>query len=331
LRHEAICDRTDYLRRTAGEPSEALTFYEYAEREARTSNVAVNRAIALRHLAVVHSHLGNLDEAAARLNEALEIVKASRRRFVTATCLAELGCIHGLRGQISQALEAFNLAAQLKGSASDDFALASTWEIKHAAFLIRIGARLDARKILEATFRASSRRRWKHDSASCQLLFAQLDFFDNRPRHALSHLVSAEAVLRQGHILLELALALLMKARVQLITNAASEAFRCADEALTIAAPRQLQLMHGEALIVRGKIRLHMATRSPSAAQGELYAALDDAESGLDICSRCDYKWAETEAHTVLRDIWKALGNQDKEKNHGAIAAAMLSNLKPKS
>jgi len=76
-------------------------------------------------------------------------------------------------------------------------------------------------------------------------------------------------------------------------------------------------------------IKKRLATKGTSTKQGDLYAALDDAESGLDICSRCDYKWAESDAHIVLRDIWKTLGNREKEEHHGSVATALLSSLRP--
>jgi hypothetical protein len=139
----------------------------------------------------------------------------------------------------------------------------------------------------------------------------------------------AEDVLRQGHILLDLPKALLVKARLHQLTNSCTDGLHCATEALTIAAPRQLQLLQADSLVTRSTLRLKLALSGGNL--NNLYKALDDGESALTMARSSGNKWTELTANSVLRDIWSSLGDRQKSSNYEGAAAALRILLEPSS
>ena len=85
-----------------------------------------------------------------------------------------------------------------------------------------------------------------------------------------------------------------------------------AAEALALAAPRGMRLVHADALVLRGRARL-LKAEIDSAAR-----ALDDAEEALRLARDCGYAWAERDALFLEAETRAALSARHDSDNASA-------------
>lgn len=132
-------------------------------------------------------------------------------------------------------------------------------------------------------------------------------------------------------MLTELASVLLFQADLHRRCEDWDKALRCVGEALRLAMPRGLALIHAGALILRGRIRLdhYNATPDIDPEQAEAMAlqVVDDARDGLVLAQQCGYAWAERDAQALLADAHDALGNTDEARRHRREAKLLTNAL----
>ena len=117
--------------------------------------------------------------------------------------------------------------------------------------------------------------------------------------------------------------------QVALARRDTANGIRRSAEALALAQPRGMRLIHADALVLRGQARLLEVTlaRGERAGAGEsndsLLRALDDAEDGLRIARDCGYAWAERDAlflqadtHTALSSAYRAADDEIAATRH---------------
>ncbi len=130
----------------------------------------------------------------------------------------------------------------------------------------------------------------------------------------------AEPVLRRGQLLFDLARLHVTAGELALARqDAAPGALDRAAEALTLAAPRGMRLVHADALVLRGRARL-LEAEIDSAAR-----ALDDAEEALRLARDCGYAWAERDALFLEAETRAALSAQHPDNASAATREREIS------
>jgi hypothetical protein len=127
----------------------------------------------------------------------------------------------------------------------------------------------------------------------------------------------AEPILHRGQILFHLARLHVTVGEVALARQDAATALHRAAEALDLAAPRGMRLVHADALVLRGRARL-LEGKPDSAAR-----ALDDAEDALRLARECTYAWAERDALFLQADAAVALANAYQAADQSAKARTL--------
>lgn len=150
---------------------------------------------------------------------------------------------------------------------------------------------------------------------------------DGRLNEAEEELSQAEPVFHQGQLLFELARLHVTVGSLALARRNAATALRRAEEALALASPRGMRLVHADALVVRGRARLLEFSPSGRGTHASmidsLARALDDADDALRLARESSYVWAERDAlalqadtHAVLAETNDAAGNTSAVARH---------------
>ncbi len=139
-------------------------------------------------------------------------------------------------------------------------------------------------------------------------------------------------------MLFELARVHVTAGEVALARRDAPAALGRAAEALALAQPRGMRLVHADALVLRGRARLLDASEPGDGTAGDgtatdsLSRAMDDAEDALRLARECGYAWAERDAvllqadtHAALASAHRDAGNEVTAKRHRAEAGRTRS------
>ena len=185
--------------------------------------------------------------------------------------------------------------------------------IRWAELLLRSGHPALAALRTQANLRICERNRWNDDIALCHWMLGWCALAEARLDDAQAELRKAEPVLHRGQILFDLARLHVTAGQVALARQDPADALHRAGEALALAAPRGMRLVHADALVVRGRARL-LEAETDSAAR-----AADDAEEALRLARDCGYAWAERDALFLQADAHAALAaSQDAANPHAA-------------
>ena len=95
----------------------------------------------------------------------------------------------------------------------------------------------------------------------------------------------------------------------------AEAALQRAAEALTLAAPHGVRLVHADALTLRGRAMLL------EGQPGSALRALDDAEEALHLARECGYAWAERDALSLVAELRAALAAGHRGAGNASAAA----------
>lgn len=294
-----------------GHYEHALRYYREAKSMHGEQQDAHNLSIDLRNEAELLVFLGSLSEAQRMASEALRLA-------------TEEGDEEGIRYRHCYRGWAAALAGQLRPAALD-FALANALEkkmfgvelcslrgIQWAELLLRSGHPALAARRTKANLRICERYQWNEDIADCHSLLGRCALAEGRPDDAESGLRHAEPILRRGQLLFELARLQITAGDLALARQDAPGAFSRAAEALSLAAPRGMKLVHADALVLRGRARL-LEAEIHSAAR-----ALDDAEEALRLARDCGYAWAERDALFLEAETRAALSARHDPDNPSA-------------
>ncbi|MCA1851789.1 MAG: hypothetical protein LC647_05200 [Beggiatoa sp.] len=152
-----------------------------------------------------------------------------------------------------------------------------------AELLLRSGHPARATRRTKANLRICEGNEWNEDIALCHLMLGWCALAEGRLDDAGLGLRQAEPILRRGQLLFDLARLHVTAGELALTRQAAQDALYRAAEALALAAPRGMKLVHADALVLRGRARL-LEAEIDSAAR-----ALDDAEEALRLARDCGY------------------------------------------
>ncbi len=279
---------------------------------ARELRNAKNLGIALRHETRLLVHLGRLAEAGDRIAEAL-LLAASEPwddESQLRNTYADRGWVRGLSGQVRAAAEDFATANVFEQKNHyDGRELFSLRGIQWTELLFRTGHTTIAARRTTANLRICELYGRKDYSARCRWVLGACALAEGRLAEAETELQQAEAIFHSGQLLFDLARVHVTAGSVTLAQRDPAAAHRRVIEALALAQPRSMRLVHADALVLRGRARLLEAT-SLNEGSGEanlLARALDDADDALRLARECGYVWAECDALRLQADVHSSL------------------------
>lgn len=304
-----------------GDLREAAAAYRVANDIDRQREDWKNVSIGLQNSCTVQIDLGDLCGAMDSAGQALDLattvrddrqvrISAARRGYATALLARGEALRHGL----ADFARANALQVATKPDGDELYSLRGT---QWADIMLRGGrpdvvgrtvARLKANRVI------CNRNGWDDDIAICNRLLAEAARLQERPVEAASPLAAAEAVFRRG-MLVELARLHVTAGRIDLALGGVDDARARAEEALSIAAPREMRLIQADALVLRGQVSL---------AQGDRDRAADDGEAALRLALDCSYGWGERDAQRLLA---QALPPGPKQRHAKGEADALDAEL----
>ncbi len=159
-----------------------------------------------------------------------------------------------------------------------------------AELLLRSGHPILASDRILADLRICESHGWNADQARGHFILGWSALVEGKLEDAEAELCQAEAIMQRGHLLYWLARLHVIAGELALAHKDAETVLHRAAEALTLAAPRGMMLVHADALVLRG--RAWMLRDQPE----DVARALDDAEEALRLARECGYAWAERDA-----------------------------------
>ena len=290
-----------------GQYALALGYLDEGNSVGREMNHRHNLTIGLQNSAEFLVSLGRLAEAEQTATEAVALAEADRDDRALLSSLAYRSWVHGMRGQVRRAAGDFARANALqKKDDPGGHELYSVRGTQWAELLLRSGHAALAFHRTTANFSICERNKWNDTAARCHWILAECALAEGRLDGAASALEVAEPVFHLGQLLFWLARLHVTAGRLALARNDAPAGFHRVTEALALAQPRGMKLVHADALVLRGRARL-LEARPDSAVR-----ALDDAEDALRIARECDYAWAVRDALFLEADARAGLA-----RDHG--------------
>jgi tetratricopeptide (TPR) repeat protein len=315
----------------AGEFTFALRFFECSAEIDRAADDKVNLSIDLRNQSELLTVQGALAEAERTALEALALAREIKQDTAIRNSLCYLADAQALEGRNLDALAAFDEANKIeKRTNPDGDELFSLRGVQWAHLLLRLHRVSRARGLTEANLKICERNRWHGDVARCRWILGRADTADGRYDNAVEHLAAAEAAFRRASMVSWLPRVLLARADLERQRQRWDDGEGPLDEALRLAAPRQMRLDHADALALRGRLRLDRA-RASGADQQALrdagWGARDDAEAALAIARDCGYAWAERDALTLLAEACEILDDREAAVRYRRDAKALSARL----
>jgi hypothetical protein len=102
------------------------------------------------------------------------------------------------------------------------------------------------------------------------------------------------------------------------------------EEALSLAAPRQMRLDHADALLLRARLQLDQAADSNLvfvAAEEAANRASDDSDAALQIARECNYAWAERDALFLMARSSEFIRATERALSYNQEAEALSDRL----
>ena len=223
----------------AGEPDTALTYNlscEAIDRQAR-------------------DRIGRLRDAVRHATDALEVAIRVEADDEIRDRHAFLAFAASLRGELEMPAKAFAEANIIEGRLYGE-KLCSVRGIWWAEYLLRSGQTTCARKLTMHNRELCGRNRWQGSVARCEWMLGWLDVVETHWTSARNHLDHAEATFTRGHMIHELARVHLTRAACHLGERHLEPALAACERALDLAAPRKFRLIHSDALVLRARIAL---------------------------------------------------------------------------
>jgi len=235
----------------------ALRYYREANDVAREVQDAYNLRIGLDNQAELLVFLGRLSEAQRMASEALRLATEVRGEDEIRDSHCYRGWAAALSGQLRSAALDFALANALeKKNDPDGDELYSGRGIHWAELLLRNGHPALATHPTKANLRICESEQWNDDIARCHSMLGWCALAEGRLDDAELELRQAEPILRRGQLLFDLASLHVTAGELALARQDAPVALYRAAEALALAAPRGMRLVHADVLVLRGRARL---------------------------------------------------------------------------
>lgn len=297
----------------------AAHFYAQSSAIDQESNDMEGLSIDLQNQADLSVSLGHLADAVTRATEALGLARKLGNEMEMCRSHAYRGWARSFSRQVRAAAEDFATANVLEEEASGSKELATIRGTQWAELLLRTGQLALAARRIAVNLRASEQRRWNEDIPKWHWLLGACALAEERFDDAEVELRQAEPVFHSGQMLFELARLHVTAGSVALARRDATTALHRAAEALALAQPRGMRLVHADALVLRGRARLLEAAPE---------RALEDAEYALRLARDCGYAWAERDGLLLQADAHTALGHRDAAHRARSEADALAAKLR---
>ena len=173
---------------------------------------------------------------------------------------------------------------------------------------------------------------WREEAAQCWSVLGEIALDENLLPEADAQIATAEGIYRSGHTVAQLPRVLIARGELERRRGNREQAGAAIEEALTLAAPRQMKLDHADTLLLRARLELDQAagaTRSVSEASAN--QANDDAEGALTIARECGYVWMERDALNLLARGHEMLGSMDRGQGFLREATLLSDRLRDRS
>jgi len=281
-----------------------------------------NSQIALRHMSLDSEvnnsiYLGRLSEALARGYTSLTEATRLSTILPSTTSWASLASALSLSGRPVSAAEGFAIANELEKK-DRSLELYSFRGVRWADFLLATGHEEIANKLTLSNLDICDQYHWNNDRARCHSVLSVCALADGRNDDAKAHIREAEAIFQRGQLLYELGMLHARAGQIALAENDQDTALERAAEALALAQPRGMRLIHADALVLRGRARMIGKNSDPA-------RAFDDAEDALRIARDCGYAWAERDALMLIADSAPTRADADRARAEAAALSARLT------
>ena len=306
---------------STGQLEAAFRFNAESSAIDRELNDTESIAIGLSNEAFLSVLVGDLQKAVSRATEAADLIHHIEllRPYVGYENYAHSGWAHGLSGAVRKAAEFFATAHVWEKEYSGG--LSSIRGTEWAELLLRTGHSALAEQLTSTNLQVCEGERWNGDIARCHWVLGSCMLEEGRIAEAEAELHQAEAVFQNSQMLFELACLHVTAGSVALTQHDSATATDRAAEALALAQPRGMRLVHADALVLRGRARLLEMETAGTAQVDSLLRALDDADDALRLARECGYAWAERDALTLQADANAALAHAHKAADKTAAAS----------
>jgi tetratricopeptide (TPR) repeat protein len=289
--------------REAGEFEFGLRYFEECTAMYREADEKLDLSIGLQNWAGLLIILGRLSEAERHARAAVAAAKEAGGAEVKGP-LSYLGTILGKRGRIGTALAAFDEATEIERRTNFDVTgLFGRRGIRFADLMLRLERKDDARRLTEANLQICVQNSWQEETAQCWTLLGDIAMRENHFVEAEGQFAAAERIFRSGHVVSQIPRILLAHAELERRQGRWELAEAAIEEALTLAAPRQMRLDHADALLARARLELDQIADTDCAlpsVEVSAYRAIDHCDAALQIARECGYVWAERDALALL-------------------------------
>jgi tetratricopeptide (TPR) repeat protein len=269
----------------------ALSFYDSAIAVARGTRDAPNMSLGLLNKSELLALLGRLADARLAASEAIELARQQHDWKTISHSHSIRGWGVTLSGHLQSAAEDLARADKIKKKFSLDLnELESLVGIHGAELLVRCNHSVAASRRALACLSVCRQKGWNYNVALCHWMLAWCALAGGQLDVAEAELRQAEPIFYRSHLLFDLARLHVTAGEIDLSRRDTAGALHRASEALSLAAPRGMRLVHADALVLRGRARL-LGGQSDGALR-----ALDDAEEALRLANECGYAWAGRDA-----------------------------------
>lgn len=309
-----------------GQFEPALHYYEESHAVVGRMTLTPPRSltIVLQNKSELLVVLGRLPEAARAADEAISDATRERDEMEIRDSYAYRGWASALSGRVAAAAYDFTLGDLMEklhvlGMLPESGKFYGVRGVQRGELLLRCGHTDLVARRMQSDLRTCEHRGWKADNARCHFMLGWCALVEGRLEEAEDELRRAEVIMQRGHLLYWLARLHVVAGHLALARGDAESALHRAAEALTLAAPRGVMLVHADALVLRGRARL-LEGRPEGVA-----SALDDAEEALRLALECGYAWAERDALLLSADARASLAESHRAAGNSASASRELA------
>jgi tetratricopeptide (TPR) repeat protein len=287
--------------REAGEFEFGLRYFAESTAMYRENHQKLDLSNGLQNWTGLLIILGRLSDAERQAREAVAAANEAEATEVKGP-LSYLGTILGKRGRIGAALAAFNEATEIERRTNlEVMGLFSRRGIRFADLLLRLGRVDDARLLTDANLRICVQNDWQEETAQCWTLLGEIALRGTLFEQAEGQFRAAERIFRGGHVVSQIPRILLARGELERQQGKWEHADETVEEALTLAASRQMRLDQADALLLRARLALDRAVGGvASKSEDAAHRAGDNCDAALQIARQCGYAWAEREALSLL-------------------------------
>jgi tetratricopeptide (TPR) repeat protein len=294
----------------------ALRYYNCSDAIYGEIRDSVSVSFGLHNRSELLAMLGRLAEAQRTATESLHLARREHDEKAILFSHAYHGWDKALSGQVLPAAEDFAFANELEKKndleGNELYGLRGVWWTE---LLLRSVHPTLASRRTHSNLRICERHQWNNDSALCHWMLGWCALVEGMLDVAESELVQAEPILHRGQLLFHLARLHLTVGELALARKDAPGTLDRAAEALAVAAPRGMRLVHADALVLRGRAR--MLEGQPDS----MGRALDDADEALRLARECGYAWAERDALFLAAEARAAIAVGHQSAGNASAAA----------